>query len=156
MKKIAIIVAALFGILSVSIGTSVFLVSYIVEKKIYEANNPEPVEEEVVEMEKEKTPAVYLPLEPFVVNFVQNGSLRYLQITLQLMSRSEETIELTSEHIPEIRNSLILMLSGHDYTDLASREGKELIRQQVQDEVNRIIDEEDGIESVFLTGFIMQ
>jgi flagellar protein FliL len=154
LKKIAIISAAVLALLVVSIGTSVFLVNYLVEEKIN--NVVDDGGDESEEVAEVSAPPIYLPLDPFVVNFVQNGALRYLQITLQLMSRSNETIELTKESIPEIRNSLILILSGHEYTELASREGKELIRAQVQEEVNRIIHDEEGIESVFLTGFVMQ
>jgi len=158
LKKIIIIVASVFGLIGVSVGTSVFLANYIVEQKFseVEAQAAAEGEEGHEEAPEEKAPPIYLPLDPFVVNFVQNGALRYLQITLELMSRNNEAIELTKISTPEIRNSLILVLSGHSYAELASREGKELIRQQVQEEVNRIIDDEEGIESVYLTGFVMQ
>lgn len=156
MKKIIIIVAAVIGLMGVNLGASVFLVGYLVEKRMYEIANPEPIEEEITEVEEVKGTPVYFPLDPFVVNFLQNGDLRYLQITLELMSRRDEVIEHIRISIPEIRNSLILILSDHDYLELASREGKELIRQQVQQEVNRIINDPEGVESVFLTGFVMQ
>ncbi len=158
MKKIIIIAASVLGLIGVSVGTSVFLANHIVEQKFneIEAQAAAESEEGHEEVEEVKAPPIYLALDPFVVNFVQNGALRYLQITLELMSRKNEAIELTKVSTPEIRNSLILILSGHSYAELASREGKELIRQQVQDEVNRIIMDEEGIESVYLTGFVMQ
>ncbi len=157
MKKIILISVAVLAVLGASIGTSIFLVNYLVEEKLADAAVSEAGDEEAVAEEAAvKEPPVYLPLDPFIVNFVQDGALRYLQITLELMSRSNDIIEQTKENIPEIRNSLILILSGHSYEDLATREGKEQIREQVQKEVNRILGKEDGIESVFLTGFVMQ
>ena len=156
MKKIIIIAASVLGLVIVSIGTSVFLASYIVDSKLSEMASAAEAEENAEEVEEVKAPPIYLPLDPFVVNFVQNGALRYLQITLELMSRNNEIIETVKISIPEIRNSLILVLSGHSYAELASREGKEMIREQVQSEINRIIEAEKGIESVYLTSFVMQ
>ncbi|MFP6806514.1 MAG: flagellar basal body-associated FliL family protein [Pseudomonadales bacterium] len=155
MKKIIIIVASVLGLVIVSVGMSVFLANYIVDSKLSEMANAAE-EENAEEMVEVKAPPIYLPLDPFVVNFVQNGALRYLQITLELMSRNSEIIETVKLNTPEIRNSLILVLSGHTYADLASRKGKELIREQVQYEINRIIEVEEGIESVYLTCFVMQ
>ncbi len=154
MKNIIIIVASAVALLVASVGTSLFLVNYVVDEKMAGAVVTE--EGEHAEPETIVEPAVYLALDPFIVNFVQNGALRYLQITMELMSRNAEVIELTESSVPEIRNSLILILSDHSYDVLASRDGKEMIRQQVQDEVNRIIGKEHGIESVYLTGFVMQ
>lgn len=134
---------------------SVFLANYIVDSKLSEMANAAE-EENAEEMVEVKAPPIYLPLDPFVVNFVQNGALRYLQITLELMSRNSEIIETVKLSTPEIRNSLILVLSGHTYADLARRKGKELIREQVQYGINRIIEVEEGIESVYLTCFVMQ
>ncbi len=165
-KQIIIIAAAMLVVMLISIGASFFIMQTVVQNmmtaKLEEVLPPEMLpqeeeEEEAVE-EEELPPPIYVPLEPFIVNFVQEGMLRYLQVTMELMSRDEMVVEEVKASLPEIRNSLILMMSDHDYDKLSSREGKEVIRNEIQAEVNRIIgrEEEGGIESVFLTGFVMQ
>ncbi len=160
IKHIIILSAVMLVLTLASIGTSFFLMTSMLDTRMAEMSEAlgiEPEEEEVAEEEPEElAPAIYVPLEPFVVNFVQEGALRYLQVTMELMSRDQQVVDQVNASLPEIRNSLILLMSDHSYADLSSREGKEEIRNAVLAEVNSIIEHENGIESVFLTGFLMQ
>lgn len=89
---------------------------------------------------KEASPPIYLPLEPpFVVNFTHRGTLRYLQLSLELMYHNEAILQKVSENMPAIRNDLILLFSNQDYETLSTLEGKEELRDKVLLAVNNIV-----------------
>lgn len=111
---------------------------------------------------KKKEPQVtlYLPLDPaFVVNFQDQGQLHYLQVTMEVMAREQETIDAVKLHLPVIRNNLTLMLSSQTVESLASRDGKEKIRAETLAEIQKILKEQTGqpgVEAVYFTSFVMQ
>ena len=111
---------------------------------------------------KKKEPQVtlYLPLDPpFVVNFQDQGQLHYLQVTMEVMARDQETIDAVKLHLPVIRNNLTLMLSSQTVESLATREGKEKIRAETLAEIQKILKEQTGkpgVEAVYFTSFVMQ
>lgn len=155
MKTILIGAVFVIAVMGSSIGSSIYIAKMVVPP-------PAPVDgsgDEMAAPLKQTIPLkppVYIKMDPFIVNFVQEGSLRYLQLTVELMSRDENIRTSIADFLPEIRNELILLLSGHSYTKLVTREGKEQIREDIHREVGRIIGNEKVIESVYLTGFVMQ
>ncbi|PCI81616.1 MAG: hypothetical protein COB20_01300 [SAR86 cluster bacterium] len=117
-----------------------------------EAGDQETIAQEIVEEEKE---ALFHTLPPLVVSSNYNGSLRYLQVKLSILTRSEETLEKLRSSTPLIQNSLIMLLDTFKFSELDSTEGKETLRAQAEDEVRSLIKDE-GVESVLFTGFVIQ
>lgn len=103
---------------------------------------------------------LYLPLDPpFVVNFMHRGTLRYLQVSLEVMYRSDGLLTKVKNQMPAIRNELILMFSNQEFEQLNSLEGKEALRTQVRNSINRIIGQDEAAPDkgeVYITSFIMQ
>lgn len=104
--------------------------------------------------------AHYLPIDPpFIVNFTHLGALRYLQISIEIMYPQEYIIDRVIEHMPAIRNSLILLLSDQPYEKLSTLEGKEVLRGEMVAAVNEIVYPDSIIEfpgEMFITNFVMQ
>lgn len=104
---------------------------------------------------------VYLPLDPpFVVNFTHRGTLRYLQVSLEVMYGNQAAVDKISQRMPAIRNALILLFSDQEYETLSTLEGKEDLRHSILLAVNDVIDY-DGTDSgdhgeVYITNFVMQ
>ena len=153
MKTILIGAVFVIAVMGSSIGSSVYVAKMV---------TPPPAAGEGTDGVVVTAPAiplkppVYVKMEPFVVNFVQDGSLRYLQLSVELMSRDEDIRVSIADFLPQIRNELILLLSGHSYKQLVTREGKEQIRDDIHREVGRIIGNDKVVESVYLTAFVMQ
>lgn len=123
---------------------------------------------EGVELDEDGNPLVaktphYLTLDPpFIVNFVHRGSLRYLQLSLDLMFLDEGVIGQVQEQMPEVRNDLILLFSSQDFETLSTLEGKEKLRADVLLAVNKAIDIDPANPGpaaggeVYITNFVMQ
>jgi len=107
------------------------------------------------------TPPLFLALDPpFVVNFDSEQAVRFLQITVQLMSRDAATIELLKANDPVVRNDLLLLFGNQKYAVLSTRAGKEALRNQALASVREVIRGAGGhaerLEAVYFTSFVMQ
>ncbi len=112
------------------------------------------------EADAENQPAIYLPLDPaFVVNFASQGKARFLQITVEVMTRDPVVPENVKLHAPVIRNNLMLLFSSQTYDSVSTLEGKETLREEALEVVQQILEEETGdpgVEAVYFTSFVMQ
>lgn len=108
-----------------------------------------------------KGPPIYVELDPpFVVNFEARGVMRFLQVTVQVMTRDPLTSEKLKQHDPVIRNDLLLLLGSQTYDVISTREGKEQLRADALQAVRNVVDAEGGngklVEQLYFTSFVMQ
>lgn len=109
-----------------------------------------------------KGPAIYQSLHPpLVVNFRnETGDTHFMQITMEVMSRDQGVINAVREHIPVIRNGLILLYGQSVYEEVTTREGKEQMLADGLAEIQRIMTEEtgdgSGVEAVYFTALVIQ
>lgn len=106
-------------------------------------------------------PAQYVPLDPpFVVNFEGDGAVRFLSVSVQIMTRSAATVEQLKANDPVVRNDLLMLLSNQKYADVSTREGKEHLRADALRAVRHVVDSAGGqpesVEQVLFTSFVMQ
>lgn len=106
-------------------------------------------------------PPLYVALDPpFVVNFEAERLVRFLQITVQVMSRDPATIEIIKANDPVVRNDLLLLFANQKYASVATREGKEQLRAEALKAVKRVVAMAGGkperVEAVYFTSFVMQ
>ena len=93
------------------------------------------------------------------MNFEGNQKANYLQITMQLMTRTPGVVKILEEDDPLIRNNILLLFSGQKYDELSTLAGKEKLRAEVLKAVQQIVKTEFGkpaVEAVYFTSFIMQ
>jgi flagellar FliL protein len=112
-----------------------------------------------------KGPPIYHAFDPpLVVSFQEQGSMRFLQVTVEVMARDEESIAAITTHMPVIRNNLLNIFSGKGFADLTTREGKETLRKECLTEVQKVLkanqpaDAEHAlkVEDLYFTSFVVQ
>ncbi len=119
-------------------------------------------EEKPAKKKKKKSnePPLFTGLDPaFVVSFKDQSQARFMQLSVELMSRDAEVIKIVDEYKPMLRNNLLLLFSSQEYTDVVTREGKEKLLAQTLEEVNNTLHNEagiDGVEAVYFTAFVAQ
>lgn len=109
---------------------------------------------------RERAPSIYLQLEPFTVNLVPEAGDQYLQLTMNL-EMSQEAVPQIQANISRIRNRCMLILSSKRASELVSREGKELLAQELQATINEVIEAPTGkgkyqVTEVLFTSFVIQ
>jgi len=104
---------------------------------------------------------IYYKFDPaFVVNFGQEGSTHYLQLTVETMSRDAAVIEAIKDNEPAIRNDLVLLYSAQQNDTLVSAAGKEQLRADTLAAIRKVVAAEgaraEAIEGVYFTSFVIQ
>ena len=122
-----------------------------------EEKGAKPAKEE----KHEALPARYITLDPpFVVNFQAEDSVRFLQITIGVMTRDPEMEKLVKDNDPRVRNDLLLILGNQSYATVSTLEGKEDLRKRSLEAVRAVVKDSGGepakIEALYFTSFVMQ
>lgn len=149
-KKLFILIGAAFLALLLSAGGAAFFLMGDEEEPAEEAVNAAPV----------KQVALYQPMDPaFVVNYTHENRRRYMQVNVVLMGRDAEKMAAVSQHMPLLRNELVLQFSSEEFASLFTPEGKEALRDRATLSVQSILEKELGdpvIESVLFTNIVLQ
>jgi flagellar protein FliL len=106
-------------------------------------------------------PARYVNLDPpFVVNFEAESNVRFLQISIGIMTRDEKVEALIKANDPRIRNDLLLILGNQNYETVSKLEGKEDLRKRCLEAVRTVVLDSGGegpkVEALYFTSFVMQ
>jgi flagellar FliL protein len=109
----------------------------------------------------EQLPARYVTLDPpFVVNFEAESIVRFLQISIGVMTRDEKIERLIQDNDPRIRNDLLLILGNQNYETVSKVEGKEELRKRCLESVRAVVADSGGegakVEALYFTSFVMQ
>lgn len=153
-SKLIVIILGVLVLVAGSVGGTLFFLGFF--------DPPAPSEEELAAAAVDVKPAaMYFPIKPaFIINFQSRGRQRFLQVDVTVLTRDGEIFSAIQEHLPLIKNKLVMILSGGVYQELQTDEGRELMRQQVHQGVQEIIQTEtgktEGIEQVLFTNFVMQ
>lgn len=161
-----------FALLVMMLGTQ--LASPIIGCKLLHGMTPNcPAPEVVVGKDGKpvevapKGPALYLPMDPpLVVSLEDKGAIRFLQVTVEVMSRDQHVIDSLKNNMPVIRNNLLMLLGGQSIPSLTNRDDKEKIRQAALAEVRKILKDNPPadadpehpaeVEDLYFTSFVVQ
>ncbi|WP_372717443.1 flagellar basal body-associated protein FliL [Immundisolibacter sp.] len=153
MKSLLIMAGGGLVLVGASVGLSMFLMG---GDKAAE----KPAAGEHAAPKKATAPAAYTPLDPpFVVNFEDDGAIRFLQVSVDVMSRDPAVGEAVKLHMPAIRDQLIILFSSSDYATLSSREGKETLRAEALTTLKALLKAQHAptdVDGLYFTNFVMQ
>ena len=171
MKKIILIAVAALILIGGSIGATLFLTGAF--KKDAEAQAAGPADQHggppapaahggapAAGARAVGLPSVYQAIDPpFIVNFEDQGILRYLQIGLAIQTRIPAVGEAITTHMPQIRNNLIMLFADQKLERLTTNEGKEQLRMQALTQIQAVLTREigyPGVDAVYFTIFVLQ
>ena len=108
-----------------------------------------------------KLPPRYITLDPpFVVNFESEAMVRFLQVTVGVMTRDPAVEAVLKENDPRVRNDLLMILSNQTYESVSTLAGKEKLRTRCLESVKGIVQEMGSdatkVEALYFTSFVMQ
>ena len=154
LKLIIMIVLGLLLAVGVSVGATLYFMS--------RGESVQPADEAAkADAASQRQAAIYEVLAPaFIVNFTNTGGRqRYMQVSVALMSRDQAALDGLKEHMPLLRNQLVMLFSSQDFASLATPVGQEMLRQQATASVQELAQKEIGklaVEQVLFTNFVLQ
>lgn len=94
-----------------------------------------------------------IPLETFIVNLAGSKGRKVAKVNMELEVKGEHVLEEIDKRKAQIRDIIIIILSSKTYEDVAGREGKDSLRNEIKDTVNSFL-VQGKISNVFFTEFI--
>jgi flagellar FliL protein len=86
--------------------------------------------------------------------------MRFLQVSVEVLTRDPATAEMIKQHDPMLRNDLLMLLGNQTFEKISTREGKEELRKEALAIVAKVIESEGGdaktVEQLYFTSFVMQ
>ncbi len=156
-KLIVFIVAAVL-LLGGGAGAGLYFIGALTPDAQTASEDDEDFEEE--EEEEAKGEAIYVDLHPaFTVNLQGKSKARFLQASVQVLTREPEVEQQIKQHAPMIRNKLVMLFSAKTSQELRTLEGKESLQNEARSAIEKVLKAESGeggVEAVFFTSFVMQ
>ena len=141
--KIVIIVSSLIVVLA----AGVFFALYFLNSKEAVKKKDAPVQRPAI--------GALWPMEPFIVNLLDNQGERYLKIVMQL-EISDQTVVAELEQLkPKLRDNVLDLLTAKTYSELIDIGGKQRLRDEIAMRLNSYLTK-GKIVKVYFTDFVIQ
>lgn len=105
-------------------------------------------------------PKIYLKLDPsLVLNVEEKDVTRFLQVDAQLQFTDPLAQAIIEKHMPAIRDSIIMTISGAEVAKIKTSQGKEDLRKATLTGLQKVMTDITGesvVEEIYFTGFIIQ
>ena len=109
------------------------------------------------EAEKEEQVSIIIPLKSFVVNLFDKKGIgkRYLKISMEIEVGKEEDKLKIENHIPQLRDTVLILLSSQTLKDINTMEGKLELKHAILLRMNQILGKKT-VRRIFFTEFVVQ
>ncbi len=156
-KMLIIIIGAFFLMVAMMGGGFFFLWTQMSASlaQVQQQNGETPAEEEPEEEETEVTIGPMYKMDTMIVNLADRGGKRYLRTTMELELNSSEVVEEIDKRLPQLRDTILMILPAKQYADISTTEGKLALRDEIISKMNAIL-KKGQISTLYFTEFVVQ
>jgi flagellar FliL protein len=94
-------------------------------------------------------------LDTFIVNLADKGGKRYLRITMDLELGNPELETEIVKRMPQVRDSVLMILPSKQFSDISSVEGKIALRDEIMETLNNFLIQ-GKITNIYFKEFVVQ
>jgi len=94
-------------------------------------------------------------LDTFIVNLADQGGNRYLRVTMDLELGSPELEAEISQRLPQVRDSILMILPTKRFADISTVEGKTSLRDEMLETINGYLGQ-TKITNIYFKEFVVQ
>lgn len=162
-KKLLIIIIAVLVLVLGGGGAAAYL---LMSKGADHADDEEVAAEQSGKKKKgeKEAPPAYVALDPFTVNLVAETGDQFLQLMISVEVADISVGDRLKMYMPKLRNNITLLLSTKKASELVTKDGKELLAEEIRDQMNDIVEipsvkgkpPQDAVKEVLFTSFIIQ
>ena len=95
------------------------------------------------------------PMDTFIVNLADESGKRYLRITMDLELTPETVADDIKKRLPQMRDSILMVLPSKRFEDIRTVEGKTSLRNEIIANLNGLFGHE-RISNIYFTEFVVQ
>ncbi|MBN2644253.1 MAG: flagellar basal body-associated FliL family protein [Desulfuromonadaceae bacterium] len=112
---------------------------------------------EVVEASEEEKPAVgpMVDVNDFIINILDKNETRYLKAALTLELENEATMQEVNERMPQIRDSILLLIGNKTFAEMNDLQGKLQLRAEIIVRLNKLL-KNGKVKGIYFTEFVVQ
>jgi len=103
----------------------------------------------------EQTMGPIFSLETFIVNLADKGGSRYLRVTMDLELGDPKLEKELNERLPQVRDSLLMILPSKRFDDISTVQGKTALRDEVMETLNGFL-AQGKITNIYFKEFVVQ
>jgi flagellar FliL protein len=138
-KLVTILVGVLF-LLVLALGGGMFMVWSKLSAVSAAADASKTEDEKSAEKPKVEQMGKIVALDTFVVNLADPGGNRYLRITMDLeVGGDKKAEEEVTRRVPQMRDSVLMILPTKRYADISNTEGKTALREELTGAINGLL-----------------
>lgn len=105
---------------------------------------------------EESKPGSVVTMAPFIVNLADASGKRYLKLSLAVDAKDAKLKKEMEDRMPQIRDSILLLLTSKSYADISTMAGKLRLRNEVLKNINRALIGKGSVHAVYFTEFVVQ
>jgi flagellar protein FliL len=162
-NKVLIIIVAVFVLMIGLMGGGFFILWKQMSNTVAQVQqqNSEQAEPEEAPAEEEVTIGPIYKLDTLIVNLADQGGKRYLRITMELELKPAENIDVkdviedVERRLPQIRDTILMILPSKQYADIATTSGKLALRDEIMAKLNTFL-KKGQINTIYFTEFVVQ
>ena len=119
------------------------------------SNSNQSKDQPSISDEENNTRGPIFDLDTFIVNLLDDSGRRYLKLSIKLELSAEQLGEEIRKKMPEIQDSILILLSSKSYRDVADVAGKLRLRTEIIDRINHTLTTGE-VKKIYFTDFVIQ
>ncbi|MEE4241892.1 MAG: flagellar basal body-associated FliL family protein [Desulfopila sp.] len=151
-KKILILIGGLL-LLIILAGTALGLFFFFKDDKSEEPESGSTVL--VPELNKNMNIGPMVNVDDFIVNIISAESKHYVKASFTLELSNEIVKEEVDRRMPQIRDSILLLLGNKTYEELQDLQGKKQLKAELMSKINAVLIS-GRVDSIYFTDFVVQ
>lgn len=155
-KKMLIIILGVFLLFMAVMGGGFFILWSKMSAAVAQVQNggTSQVEEEPPP-EEEVTMGPIYKLDTMIVNLADKGGKRYLRTTMEMELSNPEMVEEIEKRMPQLRDSILMILPTKTYDSISTTEGKIALRDEILTKLNSFL-KTGTINTIYFSEFVVQ
>lgn len=152
-KKLIIIIGAALVVLLIVGGVAGFFL--LKKKEVPEEKQDPGLEVPVPELNQSSTIGPMVDISEFIVNIISDDANHYVKASLTIELSNEEVQEEVKKRMPQIRDSILLLVGNKTYEELQDLQGKKQLKAELTSKINGIL-QAGKVKAIYFTDFVVQ
>lgn len=157
-KNVLIIIIGVFVLMMGMMGAGFFVLWKQMSLTVAQVGQQNGAAQDDAEPEPEEVEVTIGPMykmDSMIVNLADRGGKRYLRVTMQFELSTPEVLEEIEKRLPQIRDTILMILPAKQYSQISTTEGKIALREEIMTRLNEYL-KTGAINTIYFTEFVVQ
>lgn len=154
-KKKILIIILIAVLLLIIAGGGAGLYFFLRDGKGSDDNVNKTTEVPVPDLDKSSNIGPMVIIDEFIVNIISAENNHYVKASFTLELTNEVVLEEVNRRMPQIRDSILLLVGNKTYDELLDLQGKKQLKAELSSKINSFLIT-GRVKSIYFTQFVVQ